>query len=112
MLTSEVLGYARQIMSDTNSVRWADSTLRTYLHGALYKVGAWRPDLFIDDDGVLVTIETITDNSTVLPFGPETREALAHLIASSCFAEEGDDRVALERSQYHENRARASLLGA
>lgn len=110
MTAQNVIDDARRHLADSAGTRWTDATLLICLSNALFEVEDLRPDLTLVDGDSLVTVATVTAVGDTLPFGSETRGALAYLTAANALSEDSDDRTNMERADQYRNTAVKLLL--
>ncbi len=103
MTAWDIIEAAGEELQDRARVRWTETHLIRLINQAQDRVRMIRPDLLLDDDGSMRTLEPATTRYSTLAFGPEVKRAMIYLVSSIALGEEGSSQANLARSvQYRQ----------
>lgn len=104
MLASDVIDVVRENLDDIKEeYRFDDPELLNTLTSSTRRLAVDRPDLLVDDDGLIIPIVDVTTLSQVLVFDRDFLEALSNHVCFLIFAKDNSDNHNATQSAIHKS---------
>jgi len=103
MTPTDLLTDLRVMISDENSARWTDATLRAYMYDTELAIVGAHPEAQYETAGRVtrVTVSSLSSNSSSFTVDSGYRTAMLHGTAFRVFMGDGDDAANQKLAQDH-----------
>ena len=114
MLVSDVIDHARLALNDQDGAnyRWPTAVLLGYVNNAINAAFRRRPDLKLNDAGVLKNMAVVTALTDEIDMPDDTLVAFADHVCYEALVEDDPDKANADRAEWHYNAFTRLLDGA
>ena len=114
MTVREIVARVRLSVNDTHTEnpRWKDEVLIGYLNDAIRDFVRLRPDLRVQNDGSLTTVNAVTAIGDTVGLPRDLMLALVNYVAEQVFSEDSAETANADRAKFHGAAWRETMIGA